>query len=226
LINALQQLYEISIDWTGSQYLGLTLKWDYKRRTVRVSMPGYIPAALHKFQHDWNQRRQDASHSWNQPTYGAEVQYANNPNESTPLGAKSVTLVQHVASTFLYYAMAIDCTMLVALGLITSTQANATKKTFDEVLWLLNYAASNPDAEIMYSASDMVIHIHSDGSYLSEPKAHSRAGGHFFLSDRCPSLPKSNRPLPQHQTAPFIRYLASYAMSWVQPPTPKFHPPT
>jgi hypothetical protein len=60
LINALQQLYEISIDSTGSQYLGLTLKWDYKRRTVRVSMPGYIPAALHKFQHDWNRRPQDA----------------------------------------------------------------------------------------------------------------------------------------------------------------------
>jgi hypothetical protein len=34
LINALQQLYEISVNWTGSQYLGLTLKWDYKRRTV------------------------------------------------------------------------------------------------------------------------------------------------------------------------------------------------
>ena len=67
LIDALQKLYKISIDWTGSQYLGLTLKWDYKRRTVRVSMPGYIPAALHKFQHNWSRRRQDAPHSWNQP---------------------------------------------------------------------------------------------------------------------------------------------------------------
>jgi hypothetical protein len=28
LINALQQCYKISIDWTGSQYLGLKLKWD------------------------------------------------------------------------------------------------------------------------------------------------------------------------------------------------------
>ena len=28
----------------------------------------------------------------------------------------------------------------------------------------------------------MVLVVHSDASYLSEPKAHSRAGGHFFLS--------------------------------------------
>ena len=29
----------------------------------------------------------------------------------------------------------------------------------------------------------MVLAIHSDASYLSEPKARSRAGGHFFLSE-------------------------------------------
>ena len=198
LINALQQIYEISIDWTGSQYLGLTLKWNYNRREVRVSMPGYIRAALHKFQHKWNQRRQDAPHSWNQPTYGAKVQYADDPDDSPPLLQKEVRLVQQVAGTFLYYAMAVDCTMLVALGSITSTQANATEKTFAEVLWLLNYAASNPDAEIMYTASDMILHIHSDGSYLSEPKARSRAGGHFFLSDLSlsPNEQPTNPPTP------------------------------
>jgi hypothetical protein len=134
LINVLQQIYEISIDWTGSQYLGLKLKWGYKRRTVRVSMPGYILAALHKFQHEWDQRRQDAPQSWNQPTYGAKVQYADNPDDSPPLVDKSERLVRQIAGTVLYYAMAVDCTMLVALGSITSTQANATEKTFAEVL--------------------------------------------------------------------------------------------
>jgi hypothetical protein len=161
-------------------------------------MPGYIRAALHKFQHKWNQRRQDAPHSWNQPTYGAKVQYADNPDDSPPLVAKSVWLVQKVAGTFLYYAMAADCTMLAALGSITSTQANATEKTFAKVLWLLNYAASNPYAEIMYTASDMVLHIHSNGSYLSEPKAGSCAGGHFFLSNLSlsPNEQPTNTPTP------------------------------
>ena len=31
----------------------------------------------------------------------------------------------------------------------------------------------------------MVLVVHSDESYLSKPKAHSRAGGHFFLSSDC-----------------------------------------
>ena len=65
--------------------------------------------------------------------------------------------------------------MLVALGSIASRQAKATDKTYDECLWILNYAASNPEATIKYIASDMVLYVHSDASYLSEPKAHSRA---------------------------------------------------
>ena len=35
---------------------------------------------------------------------------------------------------------------------------------------------------LTYHASDMKLAAHSDASYLSEPKARSRAGGHFFLS--------------------------------------------
>ena len=35
---------------------------------------------------------------------------------------------------------------------------------------------------LTYNASDMKIAAHSDASYLSEPKARRRAGGHFFLS--------------------------------------------
>jgi hypothetical protein len=46
----------------------------------------------------------------------------------------------------------------------------------------LDYAATHPDAVVTYKASDMVLAIHSDASYLSEPKAWSRAGGHYFLS--------------------------------------------
>ena len=49
---------------------------------------------------------------------------------------------------------------------------------------LLDYVATHPDAILTYKKSDMVlaVHSHSDASYLSEPGAWSRAGGHFFLS--------------------------------------------
>ena len=40
----------------------------------------------------------------------------------------------------------------------------------------------------------MVLAINSDASYLSEPKARSRAGGHFFLSDDT-GIPANNRAI-------------------------------
>jgi len=50
------------------------------------------------------------------------------------------------------------------------------------VKWLIDYAATNPNAILTYKKSDMVLAIHSNASYLSEPAAQSRVGGHFFCS--------------------------------------------
>jgi hypothetical protein len=51
LINTLDSLNEITTNWTGSKYLRLTLDWDYKARTLDISMPGYIEKALQHFFH-------------------------------------------------------------------------------------------------------------------------------------------------------------------------------
>eukprot|EP00804_Cyclotella_cryptica_P026099 CCRYP_013955-RF/>CCRYP_013955-RF protein AED:0.47 eAED:0.47 QI:0/-1/0/1/-1/0/1/0/203 len=56
---------------------------------------------------------------------------------------------------------------------------------------LLDYLATQDEAVLTYSASKMILTVHSDASYLSEPKARSRAGGHFFLSDNS-SIPPNN----------------------------------
>ena len=45
--------------------------------------------------------------------------------------------------------------MLAALSSIAAQQSKATQQTYDEVLWLLNYAASHTGATIRYSDSDM-----------------------------------------------------------------------
>ena len=55
----------------------------------------------------------------------------------------------------------------------------------------LDYLASQEDAVLTYNASDMKLAAHSDASYLSEPKARSRAGGHFFLSNGA-DIPPNN----------------------------------
>ena len=46
---------------------------------------------------------------------------------------------------------------------------------------MLDYLAMHPDATVRFYASDMILNIHSDASYLSEPGGKSRAAGHFFL---------------------------------------------
>jgi hypothetical protein len=51
LMACIRKNYNISSNWNGSAYCGLTLDWDYKNRTVDLYMPGYIKAALHKYQH-------------------------------------------------------------------------------------------------------------------------------------------------------------------------------
>jgi hypothetical protein len=40
LRNALLQIYELTTDWTATVYSGMTLKWDYGKRTCDISMPG------------------------------------------------------------------------------------------------------------------------------------------------------------------------------------------
>jgi hypothetical protein len=51
---------------------------------------------------------------------------------------------------------------------------------------MLDNLATHPDATIRYKASDMILHIHSDTSYLSVSNARSRLGGLFFLGNKSP----------------------------------------
>jgi hypothetical protein len=42
LRNALLKTYELTTDWAGTVYSGITLKWDHNNRTCDISMPGYV----------------------------------------------------------------------------------------------------------------------------------------------------------------------------------------
>jgi hypothetical protein len=53
-----------------------------------------------------------------------------------------------------------------------------------DIKQLLDYCATHPDANIQYHASDMILHMESDASYLSETKARSRAAGFFYLGNQ------------------------------------------
>jgi hypothetical protein len=71
----------------------------------------------------------------------------------------------------LYYARAVDPTVLMPLNDIATEQTKATEKTQAATNQLLDYLATHRDATIRYHASDMILHIHSDASYLSVSNA-------------------------------------------------------
>jgi len=88
--------------------------------------------------------------------------------------------------------------MLPALNGISSDQAQPTKMTRKAVIKLLNYAATHPEALVQYCASDMILHIHSDASYLSASKGRSIASGYFFLNGH----PSKDKPDALHMNGP------------------------
>ena len=59
LVRFLKEKYEISEDWEGKKYIGLTFDWDYINRQVHVSMPGYVTMTLIRFKHRIPKRKQD-----------------------------------------------------------------------------------------------------------------------------------------------------------------------
>jgi hypothetical protein len=199
LLGALESLYSVTCDWDGKNYTGLTLDWDYTARTVDISMPGYIEKALARFAHPPPARPHHSPHAWAAPVFGASQQLTAPADTSPPLNSAGLSFLRQVIGTLLFYARAVDNTLLVALGSLASAQADGTDASLAAVTDLLNYCATHHDATVRFHASDMALHIHSDASYLSVAKARSRAGGYFFLSDRLADptkAPPINSPPP------------------------------
>ena len=73
--------------------------------------------------------------------YGEATQYADPENNLALLPPEGITMVRKTVGTFLYYALTVDSTMLVALSNLTTTHSKVTEQTYDDVVWLLNYAA-------------------------------------------------------------------------------------
>jgi hypothetical protein len=170
LINALLQSYELTTYWEAKVYSGMSLKWDYKNRTCDISMPGYVSNVLSKIQHDAPKHPQHTPAKYVTPVYGAKTQYATQ-DENPPLTAKQCLNIQKVTGSVLYYARAVEPTVLMPLNGIAMGGGNPTKKTQASTNQLLDYLATRPDATIGYYASDMILHIHSDASYLSVSNA-------------------------------------------------------
>jgi hypothetical protein len=191
LIDALRTHYEVEEDWTGSLYCGISLKWDYTDRHVDISMPGYVNKLLARFEHTPPRHPQHSPHAAPLRKFGPAAQEPVEHDTLPILPLHRIRRIQQIIGTILYYARAIDLTTLVALSSIAADQTQATEDTEKRVSHLLDYLHTHNDATVRYVASDMILNVHSDASYLSEPRARSRLGGLFFMG----TIPVNGQPI-------------------------------
>ena len=68
-----------------------------------------------------------------------------------------------------------------ALNELCIAASSASDETKEDLKTFMDYLATNPDAKIIFRASDMQLLIDSDASFLVELMARSRAGGYHYL---------------------------------------------
>ena len=219
LIESLEAKYAVTKDWDGKLYCGIQLDWNYNKRWVDLSMPRYVREMLHRFQHATPSRPEHAPYRFTRVQYGPGPQFAEKEDDSPLLDAKGINEIQQKVGSAYYYGRAIDSTIIPSLTSISAEQSQATERTKRDVNKLFDYLATHPHAKIRYVASDMILHVHSDASYLSAPKARSKLGGYFYLSAKPKNpydQPSATNALPPlngaiHINANIIKHVMSAA---------------
>ena len=142
-------------------------------------------------------RAQYAPHQRTRPNYVETKQLATLLDTSLPIPEGRKRRIQKIIGTFLYYDPDMDCIMLPALNKLADQQSSPTKNAEAAITNFLDYAATNQYAIIQYKARYMILHISSDASYLSNTRACSCTGWHYYLISLPTDLKKSpNLPPP------------------------------
>jgi hypothetical protein len=129
-------------------------------------MPGYIVKALKKYQHPAPMAPQDTPYAAAPIQYSAKVQRVN-IDTTSPLSPAELKQVQDIVGTLLYYARAVDPTLLAASSAIAARQSNSTQAVADACHQLLDYVATYSNTDLQYHTCDMILAVHTDASYLS-----------------------------------------------------------
>ena len=87
--------------------------------------------------------------------YVQRIQFADSQDDTKEvfLSASAKTLIQRIIGILLYYGIALDLTMLVALGNLATQQSKPTESLWNDIIWFLNYASSHPEANFFQSAT-------------------------------------------------------------------------
>ena len=194
LLNCLRQKYTITVDLTGSSYLGMTIERNRIEKWLKISAPGYIQQ-MAKELHLVKGKYVGSPIIYHSTKYSSDTQME--VIDDTPKATlKHIKFLQKLVGKLLFYTLLVDPPIAVAVNRLASAQSQATEQTMLAATRLIQYCLHHPDATITYYASDMQLVCHSDASHDSEPKSRSRIAGVWFAGSGStntfegPNIPK------------------------------------
>ena len=116
LKSELETKYKVTTDWESKLYIGIELKCDHGKGRVKLSMPGYVHAALHAFQHEKPKKPQDSPYPWAQTVYRKNNQMLSEKAPDEELDENNQKRLPKIVGKLLYYDISIDPPMLMALN--------------------------------------------------------------------------------------------------------------
>ena len=156
----LGELYHIKVHPECVSFLGFTVNYDRIGRTLSLSYPSYIPDLLTRLDIP-NLRTCKSPCVYVPPNFGSKDPQVENKDTSAPASKEELTTLQTIIGSILYYARAVDATMLTAVCLLASQQSAPTANTMAAAYRLLGYAKLHPNHCLVFKPSDMILRIHS-----------------------------------------------------------------
>jgi hypothetical protein len=178
--------YKLKVRPLGDKYLGMSISFDRVQHTVSLSMPGYVTKMLKRFRPQYllpGHRAAKTPGRYIPPSYtsGPQVVFVDNTEKLSPT---LITELQAIIGTLLYYARAVDPTLLTISNELASQQAQPTQRILKAANRALSYCSANHQNALLYHACDMTLHVFADASYLCRSHSRSVAGAIFFLGNQ------------------------------------------
>ncbi len=103
----------------------------------------------------------------------------------------------------LYYGRSVGPRVLTATCALASEQASPTLSTMTRLDRLHSFVSAHPNGRKIYRASEMILCVHSDASYLYRPRAGSVACSTHYMGNHATTFLADdpiNHPVSTHST--------------------------
>jgi hypothetical protein len=196
-------------------YLGYTIDYSPTSTSpcMTLSMPNYVPAMLSRL-------CPSGCGSASFPAvYTPHVSYpdpslhlssSSTATLSNPVSPPEKTWIQQVAGSLLFYARALDLSVLTAVCQLSCHQSNPIHQDLTSAHRLLNYVSSHQNPQKTIYPSSMALWAATDASFLSRPKSGSVAGCSVGLGDPPPCHPQKATDKVKELKRPLFVPPASY----------------